>query len=67
MFKQAKANVTILYQCEECKRDIMYVGAFIELDDLSDFKREVVQTMRAEGYKVEKEGKWFCRDCSVGL
>jgi hypothetical protein len=65
MFKEARANVTVLYQCDDCKRNIIYVGGFIEIDDLSSFKHDVILTMNVEGCKIN--GKWICPDCAVGL
>lgn len=65
MFKEASAQVVVEYQCDECKRDIVYVAQRVDLDDLNAFKRELIMTMNVEGHKVN--GKWYCADCSVGL
>jgi hypothetical protein len=63
MFKEARINTTVLYQCDQCKRDILYVGGFIEIEDLFDFRRELIQTMNVEGHNIN--GKWICPDCVV--
>lgn len=64
MFKEAKIQAVVEYECDICKRNIAYMAQLIEIDDLYKFKRELVTTMNMEGHRIND--RWICPDCVVG-